>query len=513
MNTRKIFIGNTVYGKRRIMSKVVLSLYLLVIIGFTGCAGKEYKPNLVYKEWTRTMSQEGIFPVFPPREDIQAGDIWLLPIHPLETRTVELVGGLGHTGIWYDNIFDQKGEGKVDEFYANRYSFPKTTALYSKDSKAGTSPQNKSSGSNSNVAKDAAKTFLSGNSSADLSDVKILEVPTTGTESVFSGGDVRRLRQVAFPEFSIANITQAALNALVPIEYFQVAGGVTFNRIKQISLKIPLAESYGIPLKKVFNALSEKGIEIQNKNGAISLIHKSGTPESGTEKYLVNTLILARSQFNEALENISEAPGLWFYKGRIEEELEMGKNYVWVALINEVFYARAIDISITTIQGTGGGARVEPITDNMLNALKRLDELKKERKITVEETTKNQKEEPAVDTESPADGSTPEPSAVSESPSETKSPPGGAIVKNIEITQQDDAFTLAQKINSFNAASGQQSMLGGSINVVSVSNTGVGLRRIYDRPIAVGVRGVIMKINVENLGQLRQNEGIPITLE
>lgn len=513
MNTRKIFITNAAHGNLKIIRKVSLLLCLVVVIGFTGCASKEYKPNLVYKEWTRTMSQEGIFPVFPPREDIQTGDIWLLPIHPLETKTVEIVGGLGHTGIWYDNIFDQNGEGKVNEFYANRYSFPKTSSVYSKDGESGASPRNEPSESNGDVAKDAAKTFLSGNSSADLSDVKILEVPTNRTESVFSGGDVRRLRQVAFPEFSIANITQAALNALVPIEYFQVAGGVTFNRIKQISLKIPLAESYGIPLKKIYEALGERGIEIQNKNGAISLVHKSGTSESGTEKYLVNTLILARSQFNEALENISEAPGLWFYKGRIEEELEESKDYVWVALINEVFYARAIDISITTNQGTGGGASVKPITDNMLNALKRLDELKKERKITVEETTENQKEEPAIDTEPPADGSTPEPSTVSESPSETKSPQDGAIVKNIKITQQDDAFSLAQKINSFNAASGQQSTLGGSINVVSVSNTGVGLRRIYDRPIAVGVRGVIMKINVKNFGQLSQNAGIPITLE
>lgn len=68
---------------------------------------------------------------------------------------------------------------------------------------------------------------------------------------------------------------------------------------------------------------------------------------------------------------------------------------------------------------------------------------------------------------------------------------------------QNDAFTLAQRINDFNAASGRQSMLGGNVNVVSVSNTAVGLRHICNRPIVAGVRGITMKINVQDLREIK----------
>lgn len=47
------------------------------------------------------------------------------------------------------------------------------------------------------------------------------------------------------------------------------------------------------------------------------------------------------------------------------------------------------------------------------------------------------------------------------------------------------------------------------MNIVSVSKTSIGLRRIFDKPIAVGVRGVIMKINIANSDI---NKGLKIDL-
>lgn len=74
------------------------------------------------------MSEEGIFPVFPPREDVQAGDIWLLPTHPYETELIEQVGGLGKAGIWVTNVLyelkSMNGTSTLaNDFYTNRFRF------------------------------------------------------------------------------------------------------------------------------------------------------------------------------------------------------------------------------------------------------------------------------------------------------------------------------------------------------------------------------------------------------
>ncbi len=196
--------------------QIVLPLLVLALtLGLLyGCSS--FNRGVVYKEWTRTMSELGIYPIFPPREDVQVGDVWVLPMHPFNTGAVETIGGLGSTGIWLDNIIDNE---KLSEFYNKRLSFATTSSL-------GT---------------DTA--FINfGTSTANVDNIiKVpeLDVVGTGTANVFKGGSVTRLRQVAFPEFAVTNISKMAMNAIVPIEAITVAGGFTSNSIKQISLKIP----------------------------------------------------------------------------------------------------------------------------------------------------------------------------------------------------------------------------------------------------------------------------------
>ena len=45
------------------------------------------------------MSEMGIFPVYPPREDIVVGDVYAVPLHPYDSATVGYIGGLGTAGI------------------------------------------------------------------------------------------------------------------------------------------------------------------------------------------------------------------------------------------------------------------------------------------------------------------------------------------------------------------------------------------------------------------------------
>ncbi|KKO20740.1 MAG: hypothetical protein L3J18_00600 [Candidatus Brocadia sp.] len=424
----------------RATKKITLPFFLVTVVGFLGCSSREFKNGVVYKEWTRTMSEEGIFPVFPPREDVQVGDIWLLPTHPYETKLIEDIGGLGKTGIWVTNVlYELKlmyGTSTLaNDFYKNRFSFPSTT--------------------------EAIKNAIS-KDQAHLTDVSIMPV-VIGNKDVFNDGDCNRLRQVAFPEFSVTNITQADVNALVPIEYLNVALGFSFNKIGQVSLKIPSAESYAIPAKLLTKTFFEtNSIELGKENNFILKPYVYNSTDTvnrfqGIAGINYITLKLAKSQFDEAAKIIlGDKKGLIAYR-----------DFLWIAVINEVYYARAIDMNIRKRRFGGGAANVQPITTKMLKELDRLTKIGASKKSKITETSPIKE-----DTE------------------------GRTIAENIEIKEEDDAFALAKKINEYNKNLGNQSVPGGSVNVVSASDTAIGLRRFFDRPIAVGVRGIIFKVNL-----------------
>src|SRR5882757_9909008 len=66
-----------------------------------GCCSNQhpFSSGQVYRQWSSSMSQMGIFPVYPPREDIVVGDVYALPLHPYDSAAVDQIGGLGTAGI------------------------------------------------------------------------------------------------------------------------------------------------------------------------------------------------------------------------------------------------------------------------------------------------------------------------------------------------------------------------------------------------------------------------------
>ena len=441
------------YLRCRIKQIALPAIILVFTLGLLyGC---RTMPGHVYKEWSKTMSQLGIFPVFPPREDVQVGDVWLLPMHPLNATSVELVGGMGKTGIWCDNILQTPEFGTssssayntpkqfndVNKFYENRYSFPSSSLV----------------GTSTHFGTETV--------------VGLTKVPTVGTGTIFGMGTVRRLRQVAFPDFAVTNIKQGSLSALVPIEALSLAGGFSFNNIEEISLKIPSAESYGLPAQYLLRKFLEKGVGFEEKNGKLYLIESEPNKNIGVRGLSIPTARIARSMYNETFDNIKKNLPWYriFSKHKLSKGLNDSEKYIWVGIVNEVFYARAIDISISRKKARGAAVNVEPMSDAMISQLKRLSEI---RSGTETVTTSTE--------------------TVGTSTRRT-------IVKNEGITNKEDAFTLAKKMNEFNQNLSQQSIIGGSISAVSVSDKSVGMRRFYDQPVAVGVRGLIMRINVNTL--------------
>lgn len=497
-----------------VIKRFTLLVLMVAITVFCGCAPDRRNVKRVYKEWTETMSELGIFPVFPPREDVQVGDVWILPMHPFETDLINYIGGLGHTGIWCANIFALKtgtntvgtqasqccctttvkgqsstgtstvnvcGNNQVCEFYKKRLIFPSTT-----DTPA----------SIIYAMQNGSTTASSEKSDANLVIMKVPEDPKRNifdyTDADNGSVSTHRLKQVAFPEFTFTRIDKIALNALVPIEYLiDVGGGFAYDKVKQVTLKIPSAESYGCPaanlLEKFFeNDSIVKGIgtgTVTRAGTGTDHLYlkewdwKSRKPEvdvPGVKGLTRNTARLAHAQFRDALEKLAKN-GDSELKEIFEEKFKNNKNNkdkdcIWVAVIDEVFYARAMDINISTRKGWGGGLNVQPITNKMLEELDRLKNIKKS-KITTKYGTATTN-------------------------ANTHDTGGRNIVETIEEKETGDAFELARKINEFNTNLGKQVVPGGSVNIVSVSKTSIGLRRIFDKPIAVGVRGVIMKIDI-----------------
>jgi len=202
--------------------------------------------------------------------------------------------------------------------------------------------------------------------------------------------------------------------------------------------------------------------------------------------------MLTRSNFNEKIRAIKDnKTGFSGFseKTKLAKLLKRTKDYLWISLVSEVFYARAIDISIHTSRSFGGALNAQPITNATLNELSRLENLEyiRERRsgiINVGTATTN-----LDDLVLPGFGT----STGNINLPDTQ---GRGIVANITLEREQlDPFTLANRINEANAQLGNQSVPGGSINIVSVSDSAIGLRRNYDRPIAVGVRGMVLKVN------------------
>lgn len=474
-----------------VIKRFTLLVLMVAITVFCGCAPDRRNVKRVYKEWTETMSELGIFPVFPPREDVQVGDVWILPMHPFDTEVINVIGGLGHTGVWCANIFALKtgtntvsvvDTNQISEFYKKRLTFPSATDASAYIVYA---------------MQNGSTTALPEKSDANL---VIMKVPEDPKRNIFDYTDhdngsinTHRLKQVAFPEFTFTRIDKIALNALVPIEYLiNVAGGFAYDKVKQVTLKIPSAESYGCPAANLLEKFFENGSITGAGTGTDHLYLKEWHWESkkpevdvpGVKGLTRNTARLVHAQFREAFEKLAENGNSELkeiFKKKFKNNKD--KDCIWVAVINEVFYARAMDINISTRKGWGGGLNVQPITNKILEELDRLKNIKKSKSTTKYGTATTN--------------------------ANTNDTGGRNIVETIEEKETGDAFELARKINEYNTNLGKQLVPGGSVNIVSVSKTSIGLRRIFDKPIAVGVRGVIMKIDIANSDI---NEGLKIDL-
>ena len=413
----------------------------------TGCSRQPFQRGKVYREWSSSMSQMGIFPVYPPREDIVVGDVYALPLHPYDSATVEYIGGLGTAGIHVSYLGDPNlGWNNLLTTSSNYY-------------KARPYPADTTNG-------------LTLGTNGPLPLIPIASYSNALPSDVFAGGSLARTRQVAFPDFSVTTIDQSSLSAVVPIEAIMASFNFTHNDIRAVHFKLPQAESYGLTTEALLKEIYDEKHFRQAGDGAI---YTRGDAEAVLS---VGGAQMTYGMFSNIMATLlsdptSPLPSRIKIRDHLREIADAMKDKIYLALISEVYLTRTMDITIERKKATGAGASARPVSASELQKLRELGLTKLTTRTNVTTTSTNSTTATSTNVQV------------------------GTKAEMIQLSEGDTAYNLARKLRELETPDGV-SNIGGAVKVLHVSASNIGLRRTFARPIVVGVRGVLLKIDVNH---------------
>jgi hypothetical protein len=408
-----------------------------------GC-GSNVEPGFVAKQWAGEMRELQINPVFPPREDFQVGDIYLPAVPQDQVDDAFDEEGYLPISIW---LMEAGGDGdtardKLKTFYENRSTYPQTSKAVvdaveqqnSGPSENGQNGGNGGPGAGGNGNNSARGSELSGPVPQPVLDCADVDGGSGDSCNIFTDDEetqMRRMRIVGFPTFLSTTITQGNLSAFVPVEAFSAALGLDFGDIEKVSVNVPVAESVGLPAIQALE-LAESSFE----SAAHALCQsKDGNP--GRIRALL--------------------PGGQRVDGKLPEKFH-------ALVVSEVFYTRAIEISIETQQSFGLGARLQTLAPS--NGSGAASQAAQVAQQAGRQNSDN--DDGAGGDGGGGDGGGPQQQTV----------PGA--VETLDRLKK--------------STSDLPSAPGGSLQIVSVSDGNVGMRRMFDRPIAIGYRGLSLDV-------------------
>jgi hypothetical protein len=311
------------FGDTRHMSSLRRSFTLVTVmsvaaVGLFGCPPRPgtHDPGYVAKEWATTFREFGIVPVFPPREDIQVGDVYAMPLPPdseLQLRAVRSTDGRFLPIPILLASVDYKAD--LEAFYQSRFSFPATP------------------------------------NSIPATQPNVFPQPTSqGNQTIFATGAANRLRLGGFPEFFSTQISQGGIGGLVPTEAVNIAFGALGSANKRVRVSVPMIESYGLPAGRVLAKISQTSSGIR--------FGGPGTPAGGeatiTAAQLTQLLHPAGGTDPKTAAQIEEANAKANAKG-------------YLVLITEVYATRSIDISVEAETSRAGGLNLQPTAELLKN--------------------------------------------------------------------------------------------------------------------------------------------------
>lgn len=241
-----------------------------------GCATRA-NSGKVAKDWSRTIREQQIIPIFPPREDIRVGDVFAFLADPDD-----------------DNQIFRDGQFlPIPNLFAALDVNDKLLAHYSSRPEFAATPSSIQNATNS-----------------DLSAVEAI------TEQLFQKKSPNRLRNVAFPDFSVVKISTADLRGSWLINALPAAFGLSLNKNSDIYLKISSGESYSLPMPETFE-MFKRELLVEGESDVL------------------------KPKYRDVI-----------------EQMFLQSDSIHFSIVNEVFYARSLDILISDAQSFGAAAAI-----------------------------------------------------------------------------------------------------------------------------------------------------------
>lgn len=240
-----------------------------------------------------------------------------------------------------------------------------------------------------------------------------------------------RLRIIGIPEFSNVHLTEGELNGLIPTEAINLVFGAAWNDRKAVTLRLNTAETYSLGLQKIIEAAIEDLPPVEDQAASRAL----------KEPY--------RNHLSLVADPTSET--------------------VWVRILSDVIYIRSMDIIIQ--------AKASFKEDDPVNA----SEFVEETEMVIESPDSD------LDEGEPDDLPEPDPEPEMEEVLE--------LIPDHALDPAYAAFVRAQAINRILIESDNDDLPGGFIRLISVTDDSVTLRRIWQRGLAIGARGLTLEVD------------------
>ncbi len=335
------------------------------------------------KQWSRAMNEQGITPLFPPREDVRVGDIYL-----------------------YD--FDPEGKEAQRRLKAGDLTLVNRPRWGSLDLQAVVSKQYQSR----RPWPDTLDDFFKGGpeDGEEARDVGSVPADPDSRDIHRGGGEsdgATRLRLASFPDFLTVSFTSGDIGALVPIEGFNVGLAGSAERDYKGVVKIPSAESYAVDARMVLAAMLEQ---------------KPGENGTYLKKTVLSTFLIGSS------------------------DTPPGDERLYLRVVTEVYYARALDVGIRSTNGLGFQAVVST---------------------------------PSVPDQGAAPATQPTPER-----------PGERLGE-----EEPNATEITRPLEEAMSRSGSRTVPGGSVQLLAANGYGIAMRRHFKHPVAIGVRGLVLEID------------------
>ncbi len=428
---------------------------VLCALALCGCGTSPIKDGFVSQQWAHNMAELGVNPLFPPREDVYVGDVFLsyeadaAAPAPDAASAPDLLTpqlGLPRLGVFFASI-DFK-QALADQYVAR--------------------PEFYDAAASSPGAPKAAAT----------------------STSIFGGPTVQtRLKTVAFPYFFTASATGAQIGGFIPIEGLSAKAGISLSAVSSASVTISSAESYSLPWvsvnKSIFDAAGKLTFNnVSNAELMQALKRLNNYPDTGTnDKYIYLTVI-------------SEV----FYARAFDVSIHQSKDS-----------GAFVGVTTPTTAASSAAATAASAAADVTTAAKKAQAaaVTASQAASTAEAAKVSTQQVAANAASAAKSGKPATaaSAAKEAASAASASAVAASTAASAASASDDAQTALALAKAVKAQADADladakgllpSAPGISVGYSRSQSGDVGLRATYEHPIAVGYRGVRYRVNLKD---------------